>query len=48
MKHIDSRYHFITQAVFVKTIEPVKIDGKLNAIDALTKVIVVPSLFVFL
>lgn len=39
VKHIDIRYHFIRQAVADKLLELVKIDGKLNPADALTKVI---------
>lgn len=36
VKHIDIMYHFISQAMFEKTIELFKIDGKFNSIDALT------------
>lgn len=43
VKHIDIRYHFIRQAMFEKTIELVKINGKLNPADALTKVILLES-----
>lgn len=43
VKHIDIRYHFIREAVSDKTIELVKIDGKLNPADALTKVIPLES-----
>ena len=43
MKHIDIRYHFIRQHVFDKTIELVKIDGKLNPADGLTKVVPLES-----
>lgn len=43
VKHIDIRYHFIRQVVSDKTIELVKIDGKLNPADALTKVIPLES-----
>jgi hypothetical protein len=39
VKHIDIRYHFIRQAVSDNLLELVKIDGKLNPADALTKVI---------
>lgn len=39
VKHIYIRYHFIRQVVSNKMIELVKIDGKLNPADALTKVI---------
>ena len=39
VKHIDIRYHFIRQAVADKQIELIKIDGKLNPADMLTKVI---------
>ena len=39
VKHIGIRYHFIREAVFNKRIDLVKIDGKLNPADALTKVI---------
>lgn len=42
-KHIDIRYHFIKQALSHKTIELVKIKGKLNPADALTKVIPLES-----
>ncbi|OAE33501.1 hypothetical protein AXG93_1467s1030 [Marchantia polymorpha subsp. ruderalis] len=43
VKHIDIKYHFIKQAVYDKTIELVKINGKLNPADALTKVIPLES-----
>jgi ATP-binding cassette subfamily B (MDR/TAP) protein 1 len=43
VKHIDIRYHFLRQVVFDKMIELVKIDGKLNPSDALTKVIPLES-----
>ena len=43
VKHIDVRYHFIRQAVSDKMLELVKIDGKLNPADALTKVIPLES-----
>lgn len=43
VKHVDIKYHFIRQAVSDKTIEVVKIDGKLNPADALTKVIPLKS-----
>lgn len=43
LKHIDIMYHFTRQAVFDKTIELVKIDGKHNPADALTKVIQLES-----
>ena len=39
VKHIDIKYHFIKEAVSNKRIDLVKIDGKLNHTDALTKVI---------
>lgn len=39
VKHIDIKYHFIRQEVSGKTIELVKIDGKFNPTNALTKVI---------
>ena len=38
-KHIDVRYHFIRQMVEEKSILLLKIEGKLNPADALTKVI---------
>ena len=38
-KHIDVRYHFIREAIADGKIELVKIDGKLNPADSLTKVI---------
>ena len=43
VKHIDVRYHFIRQVVSDKMLELVKIDGKLNPADALTKVIPLES-----
>lgn len=43
VKHINIIYHFIIQAVFDKTIELVKIDSKLNPVDALIKVILLES-----
>ena len=43
VKHIDVRYHFIRQAVSDNMLELVKIDGKLNPADALTKVIPLES-----
>ena len=43
VKHIDIRYHFLRQAVSDKMIEIVKIDGKLNPVDAFTKVIPLES-----
>jgi hypothetical protein len=39
VKHIDIRYHFIRQVVSEGKVELVKIDGKLNPADMLTKVI---------
>ena len=39
VKHNDIRYHFIKEAVFDKRIDLVKIDGRLNPADSLTKVI---------
>ena len=38
-KHIDIRYHFIRQMVEEKNILFLKIRGKLNRVDALTKLI---------
>ena len=43
VKHIDIRYHFITEAVSDKKIEVVKNDGKLNPSDGFTKVIPLES-----
>ncbi|CAM6085559.1 unnamed protein product [Calypogeia fissa] len=43
VKHIDIRYHFIRQAVSDKQIELIKIEGKLNPADMLTKVIPLES-----
>ncbi|CAM6094648.1 unnamed protein product [Calypogeia fissa] len=43
VKHIDIRYHFIRQAVSDKQIELIKIEGKLNPTDMLTKVIPLES-----
>ncbi|CAM6086082.1 unnamed protein product [Calypogeia fissa] len=43
IKHIDIRYHFIRQVVCNKQIELIKIDGKLNPADMLTKVIPLES-----
>jgi hypothetical protein len=42
-KHIDVRYHFIREAIADGKIELVKIDGKLNPADSLTKVILAKS-----
>lgn len=39
LKHIDIRYDFIIQALSGKNIKLIKIDGKLNLANALTKVI---------
>jgi hypothetical protein len=39
VKHIDIRYRFLRQAMSEEIIELVKIDGKLNPVDAFTKVI---------
>lgn len=39
VKLIDIRFHFIRQELSDKTIELVKMDGKLNPAYALTKVI---------
>ena len=43
VKHIDIRYHFLRQAAAEKEIELIKIDGKLNPADMLTKVIPLAS-----
>ncbi len=43
VKHIDIRYHFIRQVVSDDELKLVKIDGKLNPADALTKVIPLES-----
>lgn len=43
MKHIDIRFYFIREVVFDKMVELVKINGKLNPADALTKVIPLES-----
>lgn len=39
VKHIDIRYHYIRQVVSDSALKLIKIDGKLNLADALTKVI---------
>ncbi|OAE29640.1 hypothetical protein AXG93_1762s1210 [Marchantia polymorpha subsp. ruderalis] len=43
VKHIDIRYHFITQAMSDKTIELITINYKLNLGDALIKVILLEN-----